>query len=109
MTKLTIEIPDELHRAVKSFASIKGTTIKDYFVELATEDLRKSNNMEESKSLKKSSKISTEKSKKSSKYITEKEADKMLKPYLLRLVKRIESGEEEVYSWEEAKKELNRL
>ena len=44
--------------------------------------------------------------KKSSKFITEKEADKMLKPYLLRMIKRIESGEEEVYSKEEFFKKL---
>ena len=41
-------------------------------------------------------------------YITEKEADRMLMPYLIRLVKRIESGEEETISWEEVRNQLKK-
>ena len=40
------------------------------------------------------------------KYISEKEADKMLRPYLIRMIKRIESGEEKVYTKEEFFKKL---
>lgn len=102
MTKLTIEIPDSLHRTVKSFASAHGASIKDFFVEAATEKLKK-----QAKSTKKSGKISLQKPKtKSQKYITEAQADKMLKPYLIRMIKRIESGEEETLSWKEVKKQL---
>lgn len=103
MTKLTIEIPDSLHRTVKSFASANGETIKDFFIEAVTEKLKNTpkNKIIAKKPIKKTKN-------KSSQYITEKEADKMLKPYLMRLIKRIESGEEEVYSWEEVKKELKK-
>jgi hypothetical protein len=99
MTKLTLEIPDSLHRTIKSFASANGETIKDFFVKVVTEELKKS-----AKSLKK--KTAKKPVKKLSKYITEEEADEMLKPYLLRMVKRIESGEEELYSEEEFFKKL---
>jgi hypothetical protein len=95
MTKLTLEIPDSLHRTVKSFASAHGETIKSFFVEAAMEKLKKPMKLKVKKS-----------PKKSSKYITEKEADKMLKPYLIRLVQRIESGEEETYDKEEFFKKL---
>lgn len=95
MTKLTIDIPDDLHHAIKSYSSIRGVTIKEFMIEAATA------------SLKGNKKITPKmKSKKSSKYITEKEADKLLKPYLLRLINRIEKGEEELYSWDEAKEKL---
>lgn len=100
MTKLTIEIPDALHRTVKSFASAHGETIKDFFIEAATEKLKKTKNLK--------TKLPMKTQKKSPKYITEKEADKMLKPYLLRMVKRIESGKEKTYSWEEVKKRLKK-
>lgn len=33
----------------------------------------------------------------------------MLMPYLLRMIKRIESGKEKTYSWEETKKELAKI
>lgn len=106
MTKLTIEIPDSLHRTVKSFASAHGETIKDFFVDAATERLKKRAKESPKSSAKKTA--AKKIAKKSSKYITEKEADKMLKPYLLRMIKRIESGEEKSYSWEEVKKELKK-
>ncbi len=104
MTKLTIEIPDSLHRTVKSFASAHGESIKDFFVDAATERLKKRSK----ESPKTSAKKIAEKKivKKSTKYITEKEADKMLKPYLLRMIKRIESGQEKGYSKEEFFKKL---
>lgn len=105
MIKLTLEIPDSLHRAIKSFASANGETIKEFFVKAASEELKKSAKLLEKKvpkkPVKKSVKVKENQSKKLSKYITEEEADEMLKPYLLRLVKRIASGEEELYSEEE--------
>lgn len=105
MSKLTLEIPDALHRTVKSFASAHGETIKDFFIQAATEKLKKSSKLKtEFKPLAPMKKTK----KQNPKYITEKEADKMLKPYLLRMIQRIESGEEEVLSWEEVKKELKK-
>ncbi len=43
---------------------------------------------------------------KKSKFLTEREVDKMLRPYLLRLIKGIESGKEETYSKDEFFKKL---
>ncbi len=103
MTKLTLEIPDALHRTVKSFASAHGETIKDFFIDAATERLKKKSKLKTIKVTKKTMKNTA---KKPSKYITEKEADRMLKPYLLRMIRRIQSGEEETYSKEEFFKKL---
>ena len=112
MSKLTLEIPDALHRAVKSFSSAHGLTIRDFFIEMTTKQLKESAKLK-TKSMAKpkekpKAKIIKNSKKKNPKYITEKEADKMLKPYLLRMIRRIESGEEETYSWEEVKKELKK-
>jgi len=103
MTKLTLEIPDALHRTVKSFASAHGKTIKDFFIDAAMEKLKKKPQL---KTKTTTTKTMKKPAKKPTKYITEKEADKMLKPYLLRMIKRIQSGEEETYSEEEFFKKL---
>jgi hypothetical protein len=104
MSRITIEIPTELHRAVKSYTASHGGSIKDFFVEAVTERLRKEVKMRPDKlakpvkSIKKSSKSSK---RKNSKYITEEEADRMLKPLLLRMVKQIHDGTLETYTEEE--------
>ncbi len=103
MSKLTLEIPDSLHRAVKSMASANGETIKDFFIDAVTEKLKKSSKKPIAKKPMKKTK------KKNTKYITEEQADKMLKPYLLRMIKRIENGEEETYSWDKVKEELEKM
>ncbi len=95
MSKLTLEIPDALHRTVKSVASANGETIRQFFIDAATEKLKKTSKLK--KPMKKT---------KNPKYITEKEADKMLMPYLLRMIKRIESGEEKTYTKDEFFKKL---
>ncbi len=97
MSKLTLEIPDALHRTVKSVASANGETIKQFFIDAVTEKLKQTS---------KSKKLMKKTKEKYPKYITEKQADKMLMPYLLRMIKRIESGEEKTYSKEEFFKEL---
>lgn len=89
MTKVIIELPTELHRAVKSFVGANGDTMKNFFISATEEKLKQKT-----------------KKKNKDQFITEEEADKMLKPYLLRLVKRINEGKEKLYSWEEVKKEL---
>ncbi len=112
MSKLTIEIPDSLHRAVKSMASAQGETIKDFFIEAISEKLKKSAKLKPKKEIKTASKTKKNMKKtkaKNSKYITEKEADRMLKPYLMRMIQRIESGEEETYDWEDVKSELKKI
>jgi hypothetical protein len=95
MSKLTLEIPDALHRTVKSVASANGETIRQFFIDAVVEKLKQT-----SKSKKPMKKT------KSKKYITEKEADKMLMPYLKRMIKRIESGEEKTYDKDEFFKKL---
>lgn len=104
--KLTIEISESLHKTVKSYASAQGKTMKEFFVEAAYDSLEKGGIGKEivkDKKVKKMKKIS-----KNKKYITEQEADKLLMPYLLRMIKRIESGKEKLYSWDEVKEELNK-
>jgi hypothetical protein len=95
MTKVIIDLPTDLHRAVKSFTGANGETMKHFFISAAEEKLK----YQKTKSKKK---IKDE-------FITEEEADAMLKPYLIRLVKRINEGKEKSYSWEEAKKELKNV
>jgi hypothetical protein len=105
MTKLTLEIPDNLHRTVKSFASAHGETIKDFFVDAVVTKLKTSHKTK----TKIPTKTMKKPHKKNSKYITEKEADKLLRPYLLRLIQRIENGEEETYSWDEVMRGLKKV
>ena len=121
MSKLTLDILDSLHRAVKSVASAQGVTMKDFFIGAVSEKLedfvekqgslkgqevsRKNIDKKLQKTTKNKPK-SKKTMKKSEKYITEREADQMLKPYLLRMIKRIDSGEEETYSKEEFFKKL---
>ena len=94
MTKVIIDLPTELHRSIKSFTGANGETMKNFFISAATEKLKYQNKTKSKKKVK-------------DEFITEEEADAMLKPYLIRLVKRINEGKEKSYSWEEAKKELN--
>ncbi len=79
MTKVMIDVPDNLHRLVKSLASSKGETIK-HFVLRAMEDSAKQE----------ASKISNS----NQEFINEEEADNILKPYLLATVDDIQSGKE---------------
>ena len=83
MTKVMIDVPDNLHRLVKSLASSKGETIK-HFVLRAMEDSAKQE----------ASKINISNS--NQEFINEEEADNLLKPYLLALVDDIQSGKEKV-------------
>jgi hypothetical protein len=78
MTKVMIEVPDNLHRLVKTVASSKGETMK-HFVLRAMEFLAKqeaNSNMN------------------SSDNISETEADNLLKPYLSKMVDDISSRKE---------------
>ena len=78
MTKVMIEVPDNLHRLVKTVASSKGETMK-HFMLRAMEFLAKQE-----------ANINTN----TSDNINETEADNLLKPYLSKLVDNISSDKE---------------
>jgi hypothetical protein len=78
MTKVMIEVPDNLHRLVKTVASSKGETMK-HFMLRAMEFVAKQE-----------AKINTN----NSDNINETEADNLLKPYLSKLVDDISNGKE---------------
>lgn len=82
MTKLTIEIPDALHQAIKSFAYSHGLTIRDFFIEAAFERLGKMSGLEL-------------KNKKSSDMLnTKKAVNKIVKSRLIKLVKNAKSTDQ---------------
>ncbi|MES2678101.1 MAG: hypothetical protein V4612_07335 [Pseudomonadota bacterium] len=97
MTKVIIDLPTDLHRAVKSFTGANGETMKHFFISAAEEKLKYQKTQSKNKISKK--KIKDE-------FISEEEADAMLKPYLIRLVKRINEGKEKVLSEQEFFAEL---
>ena len=98
--KLTIEISEDLKKTVKSYAYIKGKTMKEFFIEAVEDSLSKEGI---SKKENQKTKKMTPKNKK---YITEKEADKMLRPHILKVIKRIQNGEEKLYDEDEFFKKL---
>ena len=83
MTKVMIEVPENLHRFIKIVASSKGETMK-HFVLRAIESLVKQEARTE---------ISNSNNQE---FITEEEADNLLKPYLSAIVADIEKGSEKV-------------
>jgi len=76
MSKLTLEIPDELHQAIKSFAYSHGLTIREFFIEAALEKLKKMSGRKDVKSHNPSS--------------TKKKIDKIVKSRMVKLVKNAE-------------------
>jgi hypothetical protein len=92
MTKLLIDVPDNLHRYVKTVASSKGESLKK-FVLRAMENLanKESGNFNQDFAV-----------------IDEETANKALSPYLSSLVKNIDSGEELVLDSESFFDELNK-
>jgi hypothetical protein len=92
MTKVMIDVPDNLHRLVKTIATSQGETMK-HFVLRAMENLAKQE-----------AKIKNDNS--IHELIGEDEADNFLKPYLSTLVAKITNGEEKVMSSESFFKEL---
>ena len=83
MTKVMIEVPDNLHRLVKSLASSKGETMKHFVLRsmeyLVKQEVSNSN-------------ISNA----NQEFISEEEADHLLKPYLLALVNDVQNGKEKI-------------
>ena len=94
MTKVIVDIPNPLHRMIKSIAVSRGESMKNIIMQ-GLESLVK-------KEMKTEIKTSNDE------YITEEEADKMLRPYLLKMAERIDKGEEKLLSWKEVKKQLKK-
>lgn len=95
MSRITIEIPNSLHRAVKSYVGAKGETIKDFFV-LAAE-----------KHLKSESGIDL-RSKQKESHISEEQADEILKPLIVKYIKQIQKGDFEGYEKDKFFSELDK-
>lgn len=87
-----IDVPNNLHRLVKSIASSKGETIK-HFVLRAMESVAKQE----------AGKINIDDN---CDFISEEEADNLLKPYILALVDDIKNDKEEVLDSEDFFDEL---
>ena len=75
-----IEVPDNLHRLVKTVASAKGETMKHFMLRAMEFVARQEANIN----------INT------SDNINETEADNLLKPYLSKLVDNISNGKEDL-------------
>ena len=93
MSRITIEIPTPLHRAVKSFTSASGETIKHFFVAAATKKLQEDAGIKIKK-------------KDAHQFLSEAEVDKILKPHLIKLVKGINNKTIKTYSKKEFFKKL---
>lgn len=92
MTKMIVEVPDQLHRMIKSLAGANGESIKA-FVLRGIEQVIKSE-----------AKISVKKP--NGNYISEEEADKLLKPVIMKYINQINAGKLELYSKKEFFKKL---
>ena len=86
MTRLTIDLPDSLHKTLKSLSVVDGQTMRNIAIS-ALERYAVS-------------RVGKEKD------INENEVDELLKPVLLKYVEQIEEGKFEWKSWEEIKKEV---
>lgn len=95
MSRITIEIPNSLHRAVKSYVGAKGETIKDFFVLAAQKHLKSESGVDLSSDEKKQ-------------YITEEQADELLKPLIVKYINQIKAGELEGCGKDEFFKELKK-
>ena len=92
MTKVLIDLPNPLHRMIKSIASSKGEPMKNIIMESLENLVKKEINADGKYS--------------KNENITEKEADEMLRPYIIKLANRIDTGQEDLLSWSEVKKQL---
>lgn len=73
MTKVLIEVPDNLHRLVKSVASSKGESLKNFVLRAMAQLIKQE----------------TKNAAQISHTISEAEADELLKPYLLTLANNV--------------------
>jgi hypothetical protein len=93
MTKVLIDVPDNLHRLIKTITVSKGETIKHFVLramnEMAKQEVK--SNVSHTNDL-----------------ISEDEADALLKPYLKSLVNDIDNGKEKTISSSEFFKELGK-
>jgi DNA-directed RNA polymerase len=93
MTKVMIDVPDNLHRLVKTIATSHGETMKN-FVLRAMESLVKQE-VATSNANNNSTTNST-----AHEFINEEEADNLLKPYLSALIDNVKNGKDYVMSSE---------
>jgi hypothetical protein len=91
MTRLTIDLPDSLHKTLKSLSVMSGKTMRDMAIT----------------AIDKYAKVKIEKQNISySDDILEDEADLILKPVIEEYAKQIESNQFEGHDWEDVKKDI---
>lgn len=91
MTRLTIDLPDSLHKTLKSLSVISGKTMRDMAIT----------------AIDKYTQVKIEKKTIfSSDDISENEADLILKPVIEEYVKQIENNQFNGHDWEDIKKDI---
>ncbi len=85
---MIVEIPDPLHRLIKTLAGSKGESIKSLVLRALENVVQKENNI-------------TVKNKSDGIYITEEQADAMLEPVILKHIDQIKKGKFEGYNKKE--------
>ena len=89
MTRLTIDLPEPLHKTLQSLSVIDGKTMENIAIAaLETYAQSRAN-------------------KQTDNYIDENEADELLKPVFIQYATQIQEGSFEGESWEEVKKQIS--
>jgi hypothetical protein len=94
MTKMIVEIPDPLHRLIKSLAGAKGESIKSLILRAIENVIKQEANINVKAN--------------NGDYITEEQADEMLKPVILKYISQINNGTFTGYTKEEFFKKLKK-
>lgn len=122
MTKLSIEVPDNLYSFLKNSSNDEGKSLKDLVVKAVGFFLNQESKKKRLKDLdfdsflienftspKKTTKKIIQKKLINNDKITESEADKLLKPYILKLTKDIKNKNEHLISSKEFFAELKKI
>lgn len=88
MTRLTIDLPESLHKTLKSISVLDGVTMRNMAISALEQYTIQRVKRDESD------------------FITEDEADELLRPTLMQYAREIEKGEFDGISWEELHQEL---
>lgn len=123
MSRLTLDLPDTLHKALKSFAVLNGENMRkvaitalEKYMQGSMKEVDKNHNNAfiVGKTLQKkfeNNEITADEFKESFdkivSYLSDEEENEILMPYLLQMIENINTGKEKTYSWEEVKAELN--
>ena len=122
MIRLTLDLPDSLHKTLKSLAALHGDTMRSIAIsalerytkktikeaqkeQISASDVAKELNSQLEKGEITQSEFK-EKFDKIVHYLGEDEADKILMPYLLKAVEKIDGGTAKTYSLDEVMSEL---